>query len=230
VIPLGDYYAEKLNASKLFQVYQTNIPRVKQYLEAEVARVARDLAGQEIVLELGAGYGRILKALAPFARNITGVEISSDSVLFGKEYLKGVSNCSLVIMDAFKLKYEAEFDVVLCLQNGLSAIKGEPMDLVNVALRSLVPGGRVYFSTYSAAFWDQRLAWFMEQAGKGLLGEIDMGLTRDGQIVCKDGFVARTFSHRDLENIGHKSRCRYHIEEVDGSSLFLILEKHQVKS
>ncbi|HEN20794.1 MAG TPA: class I SAM-dependent methyltransferase [Desulfobacteraceae bacterium] len=222
---MKNYYAEKLNASKLFQVYQTDIPRVKQYLEAEVARVARDLAGQEIVLELGAGYGRILKALAPFARNITGVEISSDSVLFGKEYLKGVSNCSLVITDAFKLKYETEFDVVLCLQNGLSAIKGEPMDLVNVALRSLVPGGRVYFSTYSAAFWDQRLARFMEQAGKGLLGEIDMGLTKDGQIVCKDGFVARTFSHRDLENIGHKSRCQYHIEEVDGSSLFLILKK-----
>ena len=67
--------------------------------------------------------------------------------------------------------------------------------------------------------------WFHEQADKGLLGEIDTEKTRDGKIICKDGFVAITFSEDELRKLGEESGYPYLIEEVDESSLFLILEK-----
>jgi len=222
---MGNYYASKLNAMDLFQVYETGIPRVKQYLDAEIEFVSRGLKGKERLLELGAGYGRILERLAPRAAELVGVDISGDNVRFGCEYLKGAPNCHLVVMDAHFIEFESEFDVVLCLQNGLSAVKGDPGNIVRRSVRALVPGGRAFFSTYSENFWEHRLAWFMEQAGKGLLGEIDMEKTRDGKIVCKDGFTATTFLPEDLERLGRLSGCEFRIDEVDSSSLLLILEK-----
>ncbi len=220
-----NYYAGKLNAGKLQQVYETDIPRVRQYLEAEIEFVARTLDGSEKVLEIGAGYGRIIKRLAPFARSVTGIDISEDNVRFGKDYLQDAPNCRLLVMDAHGMEFEGEFDVVCCLQNGLSAIKGDPQNLVGRSVKALAPGGRAYFSTYSGRFWEHRLKWFQEQARKGLLGEIDMEKTKDGRIVCKDGFTATTFSPGELEGLGRASGCAWIVKEVDDSSLFLILRK-----
>ncbi len=86
------------------------------------------------------------------------------------------------------MAFDGEYDVVLCLQNGLSAMKGDPYDLVERSMKALVPGGRAFFSTYASGFWEWRLEWFKEQADKGLLGELDMEKTGDGKIVCSDGF------------------------------------------
>ena len=85
---MGNYYAESLNSQKLFQVYNTAISRIRQYFEAEIDFVRRQLTGRERVLEVGAGYGRIVRALAPSCASILGMDISPDSVILGKEYLR----------------------------------------------------------------------------------------------------------------------------------------------
>ncbi len=222
---MGGYYTEKLHSAKLFQVYDTELARIREYLREEIAFVRRGLQGDERVLELGCGYGRIMKELAPYAGSIVGIDISSDSIHFATHYLEGVPNCRVEIMDAYDLQFGPDFDVVLCLQNGISAIRGKADKLITASLRILVPGGKAYFSTYSANFWPHRLAWFQEQAAKNLLGELDMERTKDGNIVCKDGFTATTFSSDDLKNLAEQTGCRYTLEEVNGSSLFLVLEK-----
>lgn len=220
-----NYYAQKLNSQRLQQVYQTQIERVKQYLDAEISFVRGQLHGQERVLEVGAGYGRIMKQLAPFAASITGIDISGDSVGFGQEYLRSAANCRLKVLDAHNLEFGPEFEVVLCLQNGLSALKGDTNALAQQCMKVLSPGGKAYFSTYSAGFWEHRLAWFQEQAAKGLLGEIDLEKTKNGVIVCKDGFTATTYSREDLDKLGQVVGYDYLIKEVDESSLFLIIKK-----
>lgn len=222
---MSNYYAESLNSTKLFQVYQTKHPRIKHYFDEEINFVCQNLHGNEKVLEVGAGYGRIIKKLAPFVSSIVGVDISQASVDFGKHYIEECKNCSLQVMDAYNLQFDKKFDVVLCLQNGLSSMRGQPMHLISECMKALNPGGRAYFSTYSAKFWEYRLMWFHEQEDKGLIGEIDLEKTQDGVIVCKDGFVAITFSEDDLKKLGEESGYNYHIKEVDESSLFLILEK-----
>ena len=220
-----NYYAQKLNSQKLHQVYETKIERVKRYLDAEIRFVAEHLSGNEKILELGAGYGRIMKELAPHAGSILGIDISASSVALGKEYLKDVPNCRIEVLDAHDVDCDSEFDVVLGLQNALSALKGSAPDVVRRAVGALVPGGKAFFSTYSPRFWLHRLEWFQEQAEKGLLGEIDPEKTRDGLIVCRDGFTATTFTAKDLEQLALEIGCVFHISEVDESSLFLILEK-----
>ena len=221
-----NYYAQNLNARRLWEVYETGIPEVSRYLEREISFVRERLKKTDAVLELAAGYGRIMKELAPCVRSIAGIEISCDNVRFGEEYLKNIPNAELLAMDAHNIDYDSSFDAVLCLQNGLSAVKAEfPEAFAAKVIKALKKGGKAYFSTYHPKFWEQRLAWFQEQARKGLIGELDMERTKDGVIVCKDGFCATTHSVADLEKIGLSTNCRWQIFEVDDSSIFLVIEK-----
>ena len=220
-----NYYAKSLNAQKLYQVYQTKYPRVKQYFEAEISFVKNQLQGTEHVLELGAGYGRIMKELSSNCASITGIDISEGNVEFGNEYLSDVTNAKLIVMNAHDLKFSESFDVVLCLQNALSAMKTQPLEYIKKIMALLSPGGKAFISSYSVKFWEHRMAWFHEQAEKGLLGEIDMEQTKDGVIICKDGFRATTHSPEDMDSIGKASGVKYEITEVDESSIFLIVTK-----
>ena len=222
---MENYYAKSLNAQRLYQVYQTKYPRVRQYFEAEINYVRSRLQGTETVLELGAGYGRIMKELASSCKKIVGIDISQDNVDFGNEYLSDVKNAELLVMDAHDLQLETSFDVVLCLQNALSAMKTEPLSYVKKIMSLVSPGGKAFISSYSANFWEHRLKWFQEQAEKGLLGEIDMSKTKDGFIVGKDGFRAITHSMEDLEEFGKISGFPYEVHEVDESSVFLVISK-----
>lgn len=221
-----NYYAQNLNAQKLYHVYETKCPRVRQYFKSEISFVRNYLQGTERVLELGAGYGRIVKELAPSCKSIVGIDISKDNVDFGKEYLNDAPNAHLMVMDAHNLHFQELFDVVLCLQNGLSAMKVEPIEFVKKVMGLLLNGGRAFFSSYSAKFWDHRLAWFQEQSEKGLLGEIDIEKTKDGVIICKDGFRATTHSPEDMDRFGKASGFAYEVIEVDESSIFLIVTKN----
>ena len=222
-----NYYARKLNSERLKLAYDTAIPRVQQYLDAEINFVAGQLAGRERLLEIGCGYGRILRALAPKAWRAVGVDIAEESIALAQDYLAGHPNVDLKVMDAHHLEFEGEFEAVVCLQNGLSAVKGDPHGLIKGVMKALVPGGRAYFSTYSPKFWETRLAWFQEQADKKLLGPIDYDQTGDGVIVGHDGFRGLTFSEKELDELGRASGGAHHIEEVDESSLFLIITKPQ---
>lgn len=224
-VVLSNYYAEKLNSSNLLKVYDTQLDRVKRYLDEEIDFVRKNLEGHETLLELGAGYGRIVKELASSCQSILGIDISMESALLSEEYLKGIPNASVLQMDVHNMDLKETFDVILCLQNGLSAMKITTTDLINRILDKVTVGGKVYFSTYSENFWEHRLSWFVEQSEKRLLGEIDFENTRDGVIMCKDGFKAITYSMDQLHEIGRRSGYPYKIVEVDASSLFLIISK-----
>ena len=137
-----------------------------QYLDKEIDFIRKHLHGNENVLEIGAGYGRILKELSTHAKNFIGIDISEDSTAFGKKYLKELLNIHLEVKDAYRLNLMEIFNVVLCLQNGLSALKGEPLELIKISMKALLKGGKAYFSTYSTKFWQHRLAWFREQVDK----------------------------------------------------------------
>ena len=165
-----NYYNDKLNSQKLFMVYETSIPRVKQYLDAEINYVKSKLNKEKNILELGAGYGRIMKELAYNCASITGIDISKDNVTLGNEYLKDIKNAKMLVMDVHNMTFKNSFDIVLCLQNGFSAMK-LTFDTIKSIMDLVSDKGQVFLSSYSEKFWDTRLEWFREQSKKGLLGD-----------------------------------------------------------
>ena len=214
-----DYYAKKLSAERLRKVYEVASPRVRQYLEEEIRFVLDRIAPDARVLELGCGYGRVLERLASRTKKIVGIDTSWESLKIAAQ--QGRAGSMLALMNAVSLGFaEKTFDLVVCIQNGISAFKVEPLDLMREAVRVTRAGGRVLFSSYSESFWPQRVEWFREQAGHGLLGEIDEEATGNGVIVCKDGFKATTFSPDDFLALASSLGLTAEIFEVDESSIF----------
>lgn len=220
---MRNYYAERLNAGKLLAVYDTDIPCIARYLTAEIDYIKGCIKEDFKAIELGAGYGRIMKELAPHLKHIDGIDIAPDSVEFGQLYLRDTPGARLYLADAFSFETEERYDLVICAQNGLSSIKGDPYLLTQKAVGLLNVGGTALFSTYSSKFWAYRLAWFQQQADEGLLGELDFEKSVNGKIVCKDGFTSISFTEEDLKNLGASTGKHFYIEEVDCSSVFLII-------
>lgn len=215
------YYKEKLAARRLQRCYEVAPPRVRQYLRAEIEYVLSRIRPLDIVLELGCGYGRVMAALAPYAKWVVGIDSAWDSLALGVEYLQSLPNCRLIQMDAVATAFrDGAFDAILCIQNGLSAFKVSQSQLVKESVRITKPGGTALFSSYAEKFWPHRLEWFRLQAAEGLLGEIDEEATGNGVIVCKDGFRATTIGPDDFASLMSDLDLNYRIAEVDESSLF----------
>ena len=218
---MAGYYADKLSAQRLRECYEIAPPRVRRYLDAEIQHVLSKIKPSDTVLELGCGYGRALEKLVPNAAAVVGIDTSRSSLDFAKNVLSEASNCHLLVMDAVALSFgDAVFDVVVCIQNGISAFKVNQLDLVRESIRVTRPGGTILFSSYSDRFWRARLEWFELQAAHGLIGDIDRGRTRDGVIVCRDGFKATTVGPDGFRALASLLGVRPIIEEVDGSSIF----------
>ena len=211
---MTDYYAEKLSAERLKRCYDIAFPRVKQYLEAEIDFVCSGLTGNEMLLELGCGYGRVAIRLTERACLVIGIRMASE--------LAGDRNCRYLCADAIDLCFEdGVFDTVVCVQNGICVFRVDKSRLIREALRVTKPGGRLYFSTYSDRFWDHRLKWFEAQAREGLLGEIDYGLTGNGTIVCRDGFSSGRMLPEEFYSLCEGLPVKANVLEVDSSSVFL---------
>lgn len=217
-----DYYADRLSADRLARVYEIAPPRIRQYLDAEAAYAASKISPGGRVLELGCGYGRALRRLAARGGLTIGIDTSESSLRMGTRVLRTVRNCYLIAMDARRLGFRDDtFDVVACVQNGISAFHVDPRLLVAEAYRVTRPGGLMLFSTYSDKFWDQRLRWFHLQSKAGLVGEIDESRTGNGVIACRDGFTGTAFSPDQLMSFTSGLDVDARITEVDESSLFL---------
>ena len=111
-------------------------------------------------------------------------------------------------------------DAVVCIQNGISAFHVNPLQLISEGVRVTRPGGVAIFSSYAASFWEERLNWFRLQAAEGLLGAIDEDRTKDGVIVCHDGFTATTVGSSQFRQLTASLNALVMITEVDNSSLF----------
>jgi len=223
---MSGYYDDRLAAARLRRVYEVASPRVRQYLAAELDYVLTRIEATDVVLELGCGYGRIIGPLAAKCRLVIGVDTSFASLALARDELALYENVRLINADAARLGCRDDmFDVVACIQNGISAFHVDPGELVAEAVRVTRPGGRVLFSSYAEAFWEERLAWFEAQAAEGLLGEIDYERTGDGVIVCRDGFTATTFAPKDFRALAASLGLAARVEEVDGSSLFCEIVK-----
>lgn len=217
---MSGYYDDRLSAERLRTCYEVAPPAVRAYLDREVEFVVSRLSPSTRVLELGCGYGRVLTKLAPHAHSVWGIDTSVASLEMAAAR-RAQDRFHLAAMDATRMAFRAAvFDVVVCIQNGISAFAVDQDALVREAVRVTHPGGRVLFSSYAERFWASRLEWFEVQAAHGLIGEIDPERTGNGVIVCRDGFRATTVDPNGFLRLAAGVGIVPVISEVAGSSVF----------
>jgi ubiquinone/menaquinone biosynthesis C-methylase UbiE len=219
------YYDERLAGERLKKIYDLSTPRIRQYLDSEMAFALGRINPGALVLDLGCGYGRAIPQLAQKAARIIGIDNSFGDLVYGVEYLKTISNYDFLCMNASELGFKPQtFDTVICIQNGISAFHVDQKILIKEAVRVCKTGGAAIFSTYSTKFWESRMEWFKLQSEAGLLGEIDKEKTTDGVIVCKDGFTATTVSAERFLELTRDLSVKTEITEIDDSSLFCVIQ------
>lgn len=215
------YYKEKLSAEKLIRCYEIAPPRIKQYLNAEIQFIISNLHDTNLALELGCGYGRVIKAVSPEVSQIIGNDISKPSLIHAETYLKDCHNYTVFLMDASQMAFcTGTFDVVFCIQNGISAFGVNKKQLISESIRVAKDNGVILFSSYSSKIWKARVEWFRKQSQLDLIGEIDEEKTRDGTIICKEGFRADTISSDQFVELLNEFELNMSIIEVDESSIF----------
>lgn len=225
------YYAEKLSGERLQRCYEIAPERVRQYLEAEILHALGCLRSTDEVLELGCGYGRIAQRLARVAKRVVGIDTALESLELARRMSPAGNDCVFLWMDAVHLRFpDGSFDAVMCLQNGICAFGVDQLRLLEEALRVTREGGIALFSSYSDKFWVDRLAWFESQAAEGLVGRIDRAASKDGVIVCEDGFRAGRLTSDEFRAICSKIGVRANVREIDGSSVFCKIIKPRTPS
>lgn len=221
-----NYYRDKLSAERLRKVYELATPRIRQYLEAEIEHARSFLEPGMRIIELGCGYGRILRELASGEISTVGIDNSLESLLMARKYVSAVKPMIPICGDASRLPLaDKAFDLVLCLQNGISAFQADRKILIGEAYRVIKPNRNILFSSYSEKFWNARLEWFKIQSEAGLLGELDLEKTGDGKIVCRDGFTGTAIKPEELESLTSHLEASVDIYEIDRSSLVCRIQK-----
>lgn len=218
---MSGYYARSLSAERLRRCYELAGPRIRRYLDAEVAHVRGQLRPGDAVVELGCGYGRIGFELADSGAAFVGVDTAAESIALARNLAKPGGSCRFHVRDALATGFpDDRFDRVLCLQNGICAFGVDRRALVAEAVRICRPGGRLIFSTYEESFWEPRLEWFEAQSDAGLLGPIDRAATGDGVIACTDGFRSGLLRPQEFETLWRELDLEPELTTVDGSALF----------
>ncbi len=217
---MKDYYIENLSGNHLHRVYALADEPVKKYLHGEIEFFRKRISSGNRVLELGCGYGRIMKALASDKHDTEGIDNAPANIELAGEYLVGEPGIKIHLMSVDNLDFaDNSFDLVLCAQNGLSAFGLDPSVVVREACRVTKQGGSLLCCSYAESFWQDRLRWFRSQADAGLLAAIDETKTGNGVVACVDGFTSASMTEVQFRDMASALELRFDIVELPSGSL-----------
>jgi len=113
------YYTERLSGERLRACYDLAPARAKAYLEAEVDFVLQKTSSSMAVVELGCGYGRVLRRLLPRVRTLVGIDTSFRSLRMAADFLERKNSLHLVAMDATRMAFrDHAFDLTIASRTG----------------------------------------------------------------------------------------------------------------
>jgi SAM-dependent methyltransferase len=91
-------------ADALYKIYNTEDPAAfNQAGEQHAKELLPYIESKSTVLEIGCGVGRLVRHVAPRARQVFAVDASADMLRFAKDYLKDLDNVELIHNDGWTL-------------------------------------------------------------------------------------------------------------------------------
>lgn len=110
--------------------------------------------GIKHILDLGAGPGRTVAALADYGHTVVGVELNPTDAAYARELLKNPRKGAVTFLEAdfYTVDLPGQFDVVTCWQVfGIGSDADQRRLLRRIAQEWLAPGGSVLLDVYNPA-------------------------------------------------------------------------------
>ena len=106
---------------------------------------------EDVVLEIGAGVGRVGAALAPMCRRWIATDVSEHMLRHARDRLAGFDNVETMAIDGWDLRpiSSESLDVVYCTVVFMHPDEWERFNYVREAMRVLRRGGRFYVDNFN---------------------------------------------------------------------------------
>jgi SAM-dependent methyltransferase len=116
----------------------------------------------DVVLEIGAGVGRVGPAIAPLVKKWIATDVSENMLAHVKERTKQYDNVETVAVNGWDLSPIADesVDLVYCTVVFMHLDEWDRFNYVREAMRILRPGGRFYVDNFNL-LGDEGWAFFM---------------------------------------------------------------------
>jgi 2-polyprenyl-3-methyl-5-hydroxy-6-metoxy-1,4-benzoquinol methylase len=136
-------------------------------LEREVRSLRKEMRGETLgrVLSLGCGDGQFELMLAPWARQVVGLDISPQGVEVARRQAaqQGITNAEFRCLSFSDLRWDDQFDTIICLAFLHHVPEDKMPKLLKQCFDHLMPGGFFYAQ-------DPNRNGILRKAGRVLMG------------------------------------------------------------
>jgi len=181
---------------------------IQDFLDGEIKFINKYLKKDKFVLEVGCGYGRLLKILQQKSSRLVGIDFSKKMVNAARINTSQFKNVDIKLMNAEKLSFNNNlFDYVLCLDNSFGNMPGIEQKVINEMYRVCKPGGKIIISVFSDSAKNVQIKNYNRIGLKNVRNIGDA-------IYTDDGFYSRRFTKKQLSRLFTKAGLKCKIISV----------------
>jgi 2-polyprenyl-6-hydroxyphenyl methylase/3-demethylubiquinone-9 3-methyltransferase len=194
-------------------------PMAKDWLFKETEFLKNNIPAQQKILDVGCGFGRDIKTLASFSKEIIGIDHQPKMILWAKENLSEYKNTFCFLQDAKKIDFSDNcFDIILCTGNTFGNFGNEKIKVLEEMKRVLKGDGKIIISVYSERAFIERL--------KGYLAVEFPIIKIDGTTCYTEGNTqSEQFTRQQLEELFSQAGLKSKINELNPISYICELTK-----
>ena len=183
-------------------------PKIKEWFKKEVEYLKKYIKPKSKVLDVGCGFGRHIKVLAPFSEEVVGIDNNEDMIKKAKNNLSNLSNAKILLQDAKKLEFESDyFDYVICMTNTFGDFPNIELDALKEMKRVCKKDGKIIISVYNDK------AFKIRKKGYEKVG-LHITKIKNGIVCTQEGLISKQFTKKELKELFDKVKLKSKILEL----------------
>lgn len=201
---------DKIYDTTSFERWLENPPeKIRKYLEKETAYLLENIPANLTMLDVGCGFGRCIKILAPKAKKIVGIDYNASIIQRARQELNDLKNVALFVENAKQMPFENNsFDAVICMLNTFGDFAEFKIPILKEMKRVCKPKGKIIISVWSEGSLEERV-----EAYKRAGWEIEK--INDENITIKNSHTSEAFTKEELFKIFNEARLHPKIIQVE---------------
>jgi len=188
-------------------------PEIQDLFKKEIDYLKNSIKPNSRVLDVGCGFGRHIKILAGFSKEIIGVDNNENMIQKAKQNLPDFKNVKLFLQNAKKINFDNDsFDYVICMTNTFGdffegdSFKDIRLDVLKEMKRVCKEGGKIILSVFSEKSLETRKKSY-EKANLSIT-KIEKGIVYGGKVAFSQ------FEKPQLEELFNKIDLKVKITEL----------------